>query len=152
MVSCSRGYLKTTAQPKSMILTIPNSLTQQLSNFKSRCARPISCKYRTPATICLKQHPISSSVCFPVITIANYNQHNSLGETYQIVTTILHDFEISSPLVDNVQGFNDVLMTENAPDSKLRIDFLCIFSLRFMFLSRTEFLDSKSRPIGCAFH
>jgi len=69
--SCSNGYLNTTAQPKSMILTIPSSLTTQLSNFKSRCARPISCKYRHPATICFQQHPISSSVCFPVITIAN---------------------------------------------------------------------------------
>jgi hypothetical protein len=70
--SCSKGYLNTTAQPKSIILTIPNSFTQQLSNFKSRCARPISCKYRHPATICFQQHPISSSDCFPVMTIANY--------------------------------------------------------------------------------
>jgi hypothetical protein len=70
--SCSKGYLNTTAQPKSIILTVPNSLTQQLSSFKSRCARPISCKYRHPATICFQQHPISSSDCFPVITIANY--------------------------------------------------------------------------------
>jgi hypothetical protein len=85
--SCSKGYLNTTAQPKSIILTIPSSLTQQLSNFKSRCARPISCKYRHPATICFQQHPISSSVCFPVITIANckleHHRQQGLTKSYR---------------------------------------------------------------------
>lgn len=39
-MSFSKGYLKTTALPKSINFMIPCSLTTTLSNFKSRCAKP----------------------------------------------------------------------------------------------------------------